>query len=267
MTIFEQIKAEIERLKAKYQKDMYKSNHEGLASVYKIEAYNELLSFLDTLESEKPMNLDELMKEAQRYYSDNFEYLSSDQPTLSILTNVARHFAEWGAEHAKIESEKPVPKDLEEAADEMAIRAFPEKKSYSTVYDRVVDYNAVDRKNYRDGIIAGAKWDAEHFRDITKMISGSSGIPNDLDEAELKYAGASGNPPANQEEERMVYDAFIAGYNFRNEQMLNQAVKWLVDDDYDELTDKGKFILGSVGIGYNGYYIPYSDLLKLPKED
>lgn len=43
-------------------------------------------------------------------------------------------------------------------------------------------------------------------------------------------------------------------------------VKWHNDEDYDE-TDKGRFVLGSVGIGYNGYYIPYSDLLKLPKEE
>jgi len=48
---------------------------------------------------------------------------------------------------------------------------------------------------------------------------------------------------------------------------MDTEVKWLVDDDYDPQTDKCKFILGSVGIGYNGYYIPYSDLLKLPKED
>ena len=94
------------------------------------------------------MTNEELIEEVKRYYSDNFEYLSSDQPTLSILTNIARHFAQW-----------------------------------------------------------------------------------------------------------------------QKEQMLKEAVKWLVDDDYDELTDKGRFILGSVGIGYNGYYIPYSDLLKLPKED
>ena len=46
-------------------------------------------------EPEKPMNLEE---EVKRYYSDNFEYLSSDQPTLSILTNIARHFAEWQKE-------------------------------------------------------------------------------------------------------------------------------------------------------------------------
>lgn len=43
-------------------------------------------------------------------------------------------------------------------------------------------------------------------------------------------------------------------------------VKWHNDEDYDE-TDKGRFVLGSVGIGYNGYYIPYTDLLKLPKEE
>ena len=45
-----------------------------------------------------------------------------------------------------------------------------------------------------------------------------------------------------------------------------EAVKWLVDDDYHEASEKGRFILGSVGLGYNGYYIPYLDLLKLPKE-
>ena len=48
---------------------------------------------------------------------------------------------------------------------------------------------------------------------------------------------------------------------------MNTEVKWLVDDDYDPKFEKGRFILGSVGIGYNGYYIPYSDLLKLPKEE
>ena len=50
-------------------------------------------------EPEKPMNLDDgLVEEVNRYYSDNFAYISSDQPTLSILTNIARHFAEWQKE-------------------------------------------------------------------------------------------------------------------------------------------------------------------------
>ena len=43
--------------------------------------------------------------------------------------------------------------------------------------------------------------------------------------------------------------------------------KWLVDEDYDEKIDGKDFSLHSVGLAYRGYYIPYSDLLKLPKED
>lgn len=62
------------------------------------------------------------------------------------------------------------------------------------------------------------------------------------------------------------WDGVEEGKKAMEEQMMKEAVKWLVDDDYDELTDKGRFILGSAGLGYNGYYIPYSDLLKLPKE-
>lgn len=37
----------------------------------------------------------DLEEEVKRYYSENFSYITSDQPTLSILTNIARHFAEW----------------------------------------------------------------------------------------------------------------------------------------------------------------------------
>ena len=69
------------------------------------ESYEKVAEEMRREISEKPMNLDELMKEAQRYYSDNFEYLSSDQPTLSILTNIARYFAQWGANHT------PLPED------------------------------------------------------------------------------------------------------------------------------------------------------------
>jgi len=57
---------------------------------------SKLLSFIDSLPEEKPS--ENLEEEVKRYYSDNFTYISSDQPTLSILTNVARHFAEWQKE-------------------------------------------------------------------------------------------------------------------------------------------------------------------------
>ena len=140
---------------------------------------------LSTLESEKPIDLDELMKEAQRYYSDNFEYLSSDQPTLSILTNIARHFAEWGAEHLAnagktleikpgdevtinghkfvydkdkgyvkiVKSEELVPNDLEEAADNH-IRSVADAAGHPGW-----DWTTQD---IADAFIAGAKWQAEH---------------------------------------------------------------------------------------------------------
>lgn len=42
-------------------------------------------------------------------------------------------------------------------------------------------------------------------------------------------------------------------------------VIWLKDDNYDPLDNSWE--LGSVGLGHKGYYIPYSDLLKLPKEE
>lgn len=61
------------------------------------------------------------------------------------------------------------------------------------------------------------------------------------------------------------YNGLVEFVKAFQEEMME--VKWLVDDDYHETSEKGRFILGSVGIGYNGYYIPYSDLLKLPKED
>lgn len=41
---------------------------------------------------------------------------------------------------------------------------------------------------------------------------------------------------------------------------------WLIDEDYDEKTHGNDFSLHPVGIAYRGYYIPYLDLLKLPKE-
>lgn len=40
----------------------------------------------------------DLEEEVKRYFSDNFAYISSDQPTLSIVTNIAHHFTEWQKE-------------------------------------------------------------------------------------------------------------------------------------------------------------------------
>lgn len=124
-----------------------------------------------------------------------------------------------------LESENPVPADLEEAAEKCIDDAL-----FKWSYD---DEDGIEQYVH-DAFIAGAKWQKEQD---DKMLEANWG------------------------------EGFRRGKVVQKEQMLKDAVKWLVDDDYDELTEKGRFILGSVGIGYNGYYIPYSDLLKLPKED
>ena len=101
MNKIEKIRAEIER-RYNYEKEMYcdtkpdgRPNDGWAESLAIMGVLEDLLSFLDTLEEEPDKSL---VEEVKRYYSDNFAYISSDQPTLSILTNVARHFAEWQKE-------------------------------------------------------------------------------------------------------------------------------------------------------------------------
>lgn len=178
MNTTNKVRAEIERLKAKYRKDMYKSNHEGLASGYKIEAYNELLSFLDTLESEKPMNFDSELDEEIKKVMVKLPFFIRGKDLIAF----ARHFAQWGAEHAKIdvtdfckpidpgiaqciadnswemlgEDERPVTNDLEEAAEEWA------KENYGVNYmDFDFTQDAAFRAMYH--FRAGAKWQKEQM--------------------------------------------------------------------------------------------------------
>lgn len=93
----ERLKAKLDVLYRKYQSKYMETRipyTEGL-----IDALDLAEQAIDSLQQEQSeMDLEE---EVKRYYSDNFAYISSDQPTLSILTNIARHFAEWGAGHLK----------------------------------------------------------------------------------------------------------------------------------------------------------------------
>lgn len=94
----EQIRAEIERLKSLHSPIPFGDNYEvGYSDGYQ-DCCDNILAFLDSLSQQPVEGLEE---EVKRYYSENFAYITSDQPTLSILTNIARHFAEWGAEHLK----------------------------------------------------------------------------------------------------------------------------------------------------------------------
>lgn len=107
-------------------------------------------------------NADKLIEEVNRYYSDNFAYLSSDQPTLSILTNIARHFAEWGylrdaekyneIEYNRQRAEESVPADLEEAA-----------KDYTDSSEWLIGENL---EHIEASFIAGAKWQKQHDAEL-----------------------------------------------------------------------------------------------------
>jgi uncharacterized small protein (DUF1192 family) len=90
MTTIEKIKAEIERLKGQLIRGACAAQIE-METNCKEEAYDEILSFLSTLESEKP--IDGLEEEIKRYYDD------WDGDCRYVQT--ARHFAKWGAEHLK----------------------------------------------------------------------------------------------------------------------------------------------------------------------
>lgn len=100
MTIIEQIKAEIERLTDELElqaRENAEANN-GEATDYcfgVVDMQMNLISFLDTLESEKPMQ-EGLENEAVSYCFDNGLNLSP-----RVATDFARHFAKWGAEHLK----------------------------------------------------------------------------------------------------------------------------------------------------------------------
>lgn len=82
------IRNEIERLKGYYR---ITNPYDKRA----IRVCENLLSFLSTLESEKPMR-EGLDEEISRYLRE--ECSDDDEPSIS---DTARHFAQWGAEHAK----------------------------------------------------------------------------------------------------------------------------------------------------------------------
>jgi len=82
------IKVEIEKLKT-----FYGELHTDFVC-------EKLLSFLDTLESENPMNQDELEDEMDRYF-ETMPVLEHENIFDCTFQNIARHFAKWGSEHAK----------------------------------------------------------------------------------------------------------------------------------------------------------------------
>lgn len=116
MTTKELIRAEIERLKSKYRHNgLWTSSFQSDLAMAKIESMNELLSFLGTMPDEPVTDCHELTEEIERTYHDGSVADTDDMDHVDY-ENIARHFAEWGANHLRDTTGK-VPEDLEEAAE------------------------------------------------------------------------------------------------------------------------------------------------------
>ena len=79
-------------------------------------------------------------------------------------------------------------------------------------------------ENIKDNAYCEAIADVKHIIDGIKETS----ILSNLNEAELKYVEFSDYPPANQEEELMVYNAFRAGAEW----MAGQGCTVEIDEGY-----------------------------------
>lgn len=107
MDIIKIIRAEIERLR----NDWASVDDEMTDAM--VAEYDYILDFLDTLESEKPMNpvericsynivpyIDDKIAKLQDMWRE--EKVSFDWDDLKdMIEDIARHFAQWGAEHLK----------------------------------------------------------------------------------------------------------------------------------------------------------------------
>ena len=154
MTTIEKIKAEIER--------RITDNTFGA----KLELID-ILAWLDTLESEKPMNQDEGLNEEIKKEMVKLPFFIRGKDQIAF----ARHFAEWGylraaekyneIEYNRQRAEENIPKDLEEAAHLFSQSPEP---LYSPGHRFHWDDDALFGKQIETTFIAGAKWGAEHLK-------------------------------------------------------------------------------------------------------
>ena len=179
MSIIEQIRSKVERMKTESiseesvsQDDNY---YEGRISVC-----DEILNFLDTLQEQPVKDYNKLYKDIAKseWFKKSYvgkslgDEVPDEQPladgleeeierylhSLGVgyggwvdgmedddLRGIARHFAQWGAEHR---GSSEIPKDLEEAAE----KSYPNKEG---------DLCSLHSTLQRAAFIAGAKWQAE----------------------------------------------------------------------------------------------------------
>lgn len=158
--LISKIKVEIERLRDEYADIAIDSRYGTVNANHVVADLEQLLSFLSTLESEKTISP---WKKIHTYTEEIHE---GDMEKMLLELSVGK-----GEKRTKIalpdrivdilESEKPVPNGLEEAANEYA------NKHYSEWDESWDDYNGHniepenDKLQLMDAFIAGAKWQKE----------------------------------------------------------------------------------------------------------
>lgn len=97
----EKLKAEIERRIALHDSLASNAESEMIANleIGAAQALEDILPFLSTLESEKPS--DGLEKEIDRLWKSFADEMEGPHNLFDVYARLARHFAEWGAEHLK----------------------------------------------------------------------------------------------------------------------------------------------------------------------
>ena len=163
MDKIEKIRAEIERQIKKYRNDGFGCHANSL---------EKLLDFIDTLSEEPDKSLEEEVKNYFQGYwpgTETAEQCNTDLhfTPLAIL-RLARHFAQWGAEHAK-KDKTPVPNDLEEAAKEL----------FETM--EIQEHENIFEDTFKKIFLAGAEWQKEQDDKLVDVIY-QQGIEKGKDE-------------------------------------------------------------------------------------
>lgn len=186
----EKLKVEIDKLYGEYKDKFHQSGdqyHLGL-----IDGLDMAERVLDTLESEKPIGLEEEIHEYNKerfdeYFPEQDGDFISEVDFMTCLGRVARHFAEWGylraaekyneIEYNRQRAEESVPKDLEEAANKFAV-----------FYDQGTCDGIA-----QDCFIAGAKCDRQQMMkeavegEITKDNRGNNVVRSGVFNKDFEY--------------------------------------------------------------------------------
>lgn len=147
--IIQAIKAEIERQKyvikpmfLKGDDNYYEGENDG---------YDKILSFLDTLESEKPIEQEGLEEELDRFIASGKSVTVDDYGTYKVsyhdFKKVAHHFAEWGAEQQKEQDDNELS-DLLTIAHLQGAEQMKEQMMKEAAEGRIYDFRRIKEIGY-----------------------------------------------------------------------------------------------------------------------